>query len=442
MSPADRVDDIRGLDLQIRKSAVLREDAVVVRLEFDSRCEYPVQVEVAHSSPEDEVGVPDGGTDPTDTDRQGVKRFLRPGESATVEFRTENEPSDLAALLDVPVSFQIAPTGIPEASAGTSVQQSEDPPRGGTLGGVSDTDRTEWHSGANGVLLGIPAYNESETVASVVTEAMGYVDEVLLVDDGSTDGTARLARNAGATVIRHPTNRGYGAALGTIFAEAHRRGYEHLVILDADGQHDTSDIPELLAAQASDEADLVIGSRFMTGGDTNMPAYRRAGIAIVNVLANFGLKFGYSTARLSDTQSGFRLYSADAIRTLAHAPDLGTGMDASTDVLFTLAKAGYRFAEVPTTVDYDVDEASTHNPLIHGVSLVRSIVARLCRERPGFFLGFPAFLCLVAAVVVAISVVTVPSLITLTLMAGLIALSGLLSGGALALHDRSPRRSY
>jgi len=93
------------------------------------------------------------------------------------------------------------------------------------------------------VLAAIPAYNEEAAIADVVTETKQYADLVLVIDDGSSDDTVLLAKEAGATVIEHEENGGYGAALRTAFREANRRRADHLVILDGDGQHDPSDIP-------------------------------------------------------------------------------------------------------------------------------------------------------------------------------------------------------
>jgi len=111
-----------------------------------------------------------------------------------------------------------------------------------------------------GVLAGIAAYNEARYVGSVVLQARQYVDEVIVIDDGSTDNTARVAELAGATVIRHNENRGKGAAIQSILTEAKKRNPDILVLLDADAQHDPNEIPVLIKP-ISKGFDLVIGSR-------------------------------------------------------------------------------------------------------------------------------------------------------------------------------------
>ena len=231
------------------------------------------------------------------------------------------------------------------------------------------------------VVVGIPAYNEEATIEDIVTEAHAYVDDVLVVDDGSSDRTAALARDAGATVVEHGQNRGYGSALQTIFTEADERDVDHLAILDADGQHDPSDLARIVEAQHSTGASVVIGSRFAPGSESDTPLYRRFGLSVINTLTNFGLQLAYATPRLSDTQSGFRIYDADAISTMRRSETLGEGMDASIDILFEAAEAGHEIVEAPINITYDVQVANTHNPVVQGLVLLVNIFSRVYNER-------------------------------------------------------------
>ncbi len=233
-----------------------------------------------------------------------------------------------------------------------------------------------------GVLVGIPAYNEAATVADVVTTAQKHADEVLVVDDGSDDATVEQAEQAGARVAPHEQNKGYGESLGTIFRYAYVRDAEHLVLLDADGQHEEDDIPDLVQAQRETGAQVVIGSRFKGTQPPDMPAYRRLGLAVINLLVGLGLRVGYSYQSVSDTQCGFRAYDSEAVATLANTADIGSGMGASLDVLFKAAQEGYDVAEVPTEVDYDVDDASTRHPVRHGVNVLLSLFLAIARDRP------------------------------------------------------------
>jgi glycosyltransferase involved in cell wall biosynthesis len=293
------------------------------------------------------------------------------------------------------------------------------------------TDSTTLRSPTEGVAIGIPAYNEAETVADVVKEATTYAESVIVVDDGSTDQTATRAAAAGATVISHPENRGYGGALKTLFETAHDRDVDHLVVLDADGQHDPADVPDLVAIQRSSSADIVIGSRFVGGSQKQVPLYRRVGLAVINHVVGFVLRFGYSMSRIHDTQSGFRAYDAEIVETLANRSELSTGMDASVDILFQAADEGCEVVEFPVDVTYDVAEANTHNPLVHGAVLVRNVITRVVSDRPIYSLGIPGGVCLLVGTALAgvsltdsVAVSTVPELVVTLLILGGIALTG------------------
>jgi len=260
---------------------------------------------------------------------------------------------------------------------------------------VYETDAGRQHSS---VMVGIPAHNEAATIADVVETARTYADTVLVVDDGSDDDTAYRAREAGATVVEHPLNKGYGAALQTLFSEADDRGVDYLAVVDADGQHDPSDIPEMVERQGETDAEIVIGSRFADGGETDAPLYRRFGLSIVNVLTNLSMGVVRPSSTVSDTQCGFRVYSRSAIASLAADGSIGEGMSASTDILYHAHSNGFDIEEVGTTVDYDVDNASSRNPLTHGMALVRNILATIERERPILILGIPGFLAMLAGI--------------------------------------------
>jgi glycosyltransferase involved in cell wall biosynthesis len=241
------------------------------------------------------------------------------------------------------------------------------------------------------VLVAIPAYNEAETIADVVTNARDDADDVLVVDDGSTDDTAARAKEAGAVVVEHERNRGYGGAIRTAFTQAKRRNVERLVVLDGDGQHDPADIRNLLATQRTENADIVIGSRFSRGATTELPRYRWVGLTVINLLTNLSQGVVSSEARVKDTQSGFRVYNRRAIESLAADDSIGDGMGASTDILHHARRRDYRIEEVGTQVDYDVENANNHNPVIHGLHLVRNILRTVERDRPITVLGLPGF---------------------------------------------------
>ncbi len=251
-----------------------------------------------------------------------------------------------------------------------------------------------------GVVVAIPAHNEELGIGSVVLRALDHADEVVVVDDGSVDATARVAARAGARVIRHETNGGYGAALRTIFETARLEDWPALAIIDSDGQHNPEDIPDVVEPVLKGEADICIGSRFLEEDDREaIPAYRQIGIKVLTGLNNIGAP---PAQRVTDGQCGFRAYSRRAIQAIDPSDD---GMGISAEILLQARKAGLSFAEVPIRVRYDVDGSSQH-PVKHGLGVVQSLVRFAEIDHPLFFFGFPglaAFLIGIGLVAFAVS---------------------------------------
>ncbi|WP_224270036.1 glycosyltransferase family 2 protein [Haloprofundus salinisoli] len=241
------------------------------------------------------------------------------------------------------------------------------------------------------VIVGLPAYNEEKVVGSLVEKVRDNADVVVVVDDGSTDRTAERAAEAGAVVVRHPENRGYGAALQTLFAEGKQRGASSLVVIDADGQHDASDVQRLLRRQQECDADIVIGSRYTGSVKSEIPLYRRFGLWVINLLTNLGLGTLRKENRIGDTQSGFRAYGSRAIESLAEDETLGSNMQASTDILFHARKRGYKIDEIGIRIRYDLEDTYTQNPILHGYSVVKGVLYLIERDRPLTTLGVPGF---------------------------------------------------
>jgi len=235
----------------------------------------------------------------------------------------------------------------------------------------------------------IPAYNEERTIARVIIEAQRYVDKVIVCDDGSTDLTGEIARRLGAEVVRHERNMGYGAALLTLFKAAREADASAMVVLDADLQHNPSDIPRLLSPVLNGEADIVIGSRFLSGVGSDVPKYRGLGVKVIT-----GLVRGVSYSDVSDAQSGFRAYSRRAIQLITPSEQ---GMGASTEILLKAKEFGLKVVEVPIKVSYDVEKPSTHNPILHGLDVVLSTVKHLSIRRPLLFYGVPGVAVLLLA---------------------------------------------
>jgi len=253
---------------------------------------------------------------------------------------------------------------------------------------IGSTSYAEPETGLDG-MVAIPAFNEGRTVGRVVSEADTFADRVLVVDDGSDDDTTERAEEAGASVVTHRRNRGYGAALQTAFAEADRLGVEHLVVLDGDGQHDPADVEKLVETQRETGAEVVIGNRFHGGSD--VPLYRRFGLFVVNILTNIGLRTFRKDSWIRDTQSGFRAYNSDAIRSISRDEGIGSQMSASTDIIHHALTENYAITEVGTKISYDADNPSSQHPLSHGIDLVRNILTLVERERPILFIGVPGF---------------------------------------------------
>ena len=239
------------------------------------------------------------------------------------------------------------------------------------------------------VVVGVPAFNEEKTIARVVLQAQKYADRVVVCDDGSTDLTADIAERLGADVVRHKRNLGYGAAIKCLFRRAGELGADVLVTLDADGQHDPSEIPLLTKPIVEDEADIVIGSRLVDKRLAyTMPWYRRAGVKFITRLVN-----NTSKHRVRDAQSGFRAYNRKSIGTLAM---LENGMGVSVEILINARKQGLRIHEVSAKCDYEGVENSTHNPIRHGADVVMSIVKLMVEDKPLALLGIPGMICLIA----------------------------------------------
>jgi glycosyltransferase involved in cell wall biosynthesis len=239
------------------------------------------------------------------------------------------------------------------------------------------------------VVACIPAFNEEANIAKVVLTVERFVDRVLVCNDGSTDMTGIIAEALGAEVIRHETNLGYGAALQSLFEEARKRGVDAVVTLDADGQHDPSEIPKLLKRLSLGDVDIVIGSRFLEGGGSEVPEGRKAGIKVLSDLVSNG------EVRVTDAQSGFRAYNKHALETLKLS-ELGMGL--STEILVKAGNHGLKIAEVPIRVSYDEDSAK-QTPVLQGSSVLLTTLKYLSMNRPLLFFGLPGLVATVASIV-------------------------------------------
>ena len=227
-------------------------------------------------------------------------------------------------------------------------------------------------------IAAIPCFNEELYIGSVVLRAKEYVDQVIVIDDGSMDKTALVAGRANALVIKHSSNEGKGAAIRTAFDYAKEAGCKALVLLDGDGQHDPTYIPSLLKPVLDGKADMAVGSRYL-GMRSSVPGYRTWGHSILNLFTNLG-----SGVKLTDSQSGFRAFSLKAIETLGLAEE---GLSVESEMQFLAKEAELKLTEIPVGMGYHAK--AKRSPLAHGVGVLNSIMGLISRRIPLFFFGIP-----------------------------------------------------
>jgi glycosyltransferase involved in cell wall biosynthesis len=246
----------------------------------------------------------------------------------------------------------------------------------GTVASVTDDQQPN-------IIAAIPCFNEERFIGSVVLKAKEYVDQVIVIDDGSTDNTAAVAELAGATVVKHGSNRGKGAAVSTAFGHAGEIGCRALVLLDGDGQHEPACIPSLVKPVLDGEADMVVGSRFLEI-KSSIPGYRIWGHRLLTFFTNLG-----SRVKLTDSQSGFRAFSPKAIEALSFGEK---GLSVESEMQFLANEANLRVTEVPVSIAYH--GGAKRSPVAHGVGVLNSIMGLISRRIPLFFFGVPGLVML------------------------------------------------
>ncbi|HYM39828.1 MAG TPA: glycosyltransferase family 2 protein [Thermoplasmata archaeon] len=241
---------------------------------------------------------------------------------------------------------------------------------------------------SNRILVAIPCLNEGATIGSVVLKARQHADEVVVVDDGSSDDTAEVAELAGAKVLRHARNLGKGMAIRTAWLYAREAHPDAFVLMDGDHQHNTEDIPRLAKRVLSGDADMVIGVRW--GKTSGMPMYRRVGKRVLDYATAVGTKNG----KLTDSQSGYRVFSSEALLALEPTED---GLSIESAMLIEAQEKGLRIDEVNVDFDYDL-EGSNVSPGRHGTGVLGRLVTLVSQKRPLLFFGsFGLGLLIVAA---------------------------------------------
>jgi glycosyltransferase involved in cell wall biosynthesis len=210
------------------------------------------------------------------------------------------------------------------------------------------------------ICLLIPAYNEARTIGQIVAKSRRIMDSVVVVDDGSRDATAQIAQDSGALVIKHEVNSGKGAALRTGFQHVLDYGYDAVITMDSDGQHDVDDIPRFLEAFSNSLPGIILGSRMHD--ISTMPAVRKCTNKFTSFVGSL-----LAHQKLEDSQSGFRLISADVLRTVKLET---SGFEMESELLVKASKAGFRIISVPIKTIYG-QEISKINPAVDTYKFLR-----------------------------------------------------------------------
>jgi len=215
----------------------------------------------------------------------------------------------------------------------------------------------------------IPAYNEEARIAEVVSGASPYAGKVIVVDDGSADATAAVSEKAGAEVVRHRVNLGKGAALRSGLERAFGEGYDPVIILDADGQHDWEKIPLFLRAAGEQRADIVLGNRMEN--TERMPRLRY----LTNKVTSFFVS-RLAGQRIPDSQCGYRLISRRAFESMRFRT---VRYDTESEMLIDAARAGCTIRSIPVETIYG-SEKSKINPLRDTIRFIRLVLRNVGRR--------------------------------------------------------------
>ena len=211
----------------------------------------------------------------------------------------------------------------------------------------------------------IPALNAERTLPRVVVDARLQLEPVLVIDDGSSDATGEVAAAVGATVIRHPQNRGKGGALKTGFTWALENGFDGVITLDADGQHLASEIPKFLRERESSGADLIIGGRSHLF-EQMLPRRRMANRFSAAAIAIA------SGVKITDSQSGFRFYSAKLIRSVKLRTN---GFDMESEVIVRAGRRKFGIVTIPIDLGFVDGIATSHyKPLKDTVRIAWTVI--------------------------------------------------------------------
>ena len=215
------------------------------------------------------------------------------------------------------------------------------------------------------VYIVVPAYNEEEVILDVVRKLFRYFDHLIVVNDGSQDGTGDVLKNSDVTLLTHLVNLGQGAALQTGITYALSRGAEFIVTFDSDGQHEVSDAMEMVKVIKEGSFDVVLGSRFL-GSAVNIPATRK-------VMLKFAIWFGNlgRTTKLTDAHNGLRVLNRKAAQALDITQD---GMAHASEMIGQLMNASLRICEYPVTIAYTDHSLEKGQSSLNSINIVLDLI--------------------------------------------------------------------
>ena len=244
------------------------------------------------------------------------------------------------------------------------------------------------------ILAIIPCYNEEESVGTIVSQAKRYVDEVIVINDGSKDNTTKRAQESGANVLVHNMNKGKSAAIKTGFKYALENNFEYVVTIDGDGQHDPDEIPNVLRNVLENSHDISIG--FRAGNKTEMPFWRRIGKRVLDYATSIG-----GGGNVTDSQCGFRAFNKKAVENLYKSMS-GQSFSAESEQLIKAKQYGLEVGVAPITCKYKNLDTSTKTPTTHGFSVLSYIIWIVAERRPLLFIGVPGFLVFLSGIILSI----------------------------------------
>ena len=219
-----------------------------------------------------------------------------------------------------------------------------------------------------GVVVCIPAYNEGNSISDVISHTQKYISQIIVCDDGSIDNTSNLIRDSGSILIKNNDKMGKGYTLRALFREAVKLDPDVIITLDGDNQHDPLDLPVFLNEVAKNDCDIVVGSRFVAGSNTDISRLRLFGLTVINTLQRI-----LTGCAVKDSQSGFRAFTRKAFPVVLESKENGYSIE--SEQLFIAGSKGLRVKEVPITIRYKgLHSTSKKHFMLHGLELILYIV--------------------------------------------------------------------